>query len=112
MASLQGCLQSLAHAVPGHKVSCVPGLHELTLKDRLIARLTQFYGEGAFDIIPRSYLLPTQYWPWRLWLANQVFLNSIFLLVIQWPLLLSNLDTACSGSKRWSTEEYIPHPEG
>ena len=27
------------------------------MKDRLVARLTQFYGEGAFSIIPRSYLL-------------------------------------------------------
>jgi len=42
------------------------------MKDRLVARLTQFYGEGAFNIIPRSYLLPTQYWPWRMWLAAQV----------------------------------------
>jgi hypothetical protein len=65
-------MHALPHAEPGHKISCVPGLHELTMKDRLVARLTQFYGEGAFDIIPRSYLLPTQYWPWRMWLANQV----------------------------------------
>lgn len=69
---MQGCVQALPHALPGHKISCVPGLHELTQKDKLVARLTQFYGEGAFEIIPRSYLLPTQYWQWRLWLAAQV----------------------------------------
>ena len=65
-------MMALPYVIPGHKVSCVPGLHELTLKDRLVARLTQFYGEGAFRIIPRSYLLPTQYWNWRLWLAAKV----------------------------------------
>lgn len=67
-------MQALPHALPGHKISCVPGLHELTMKDRLVARLTHFYGEGAFDIIPRSYLLPAQYWQWRLWLTSQVAL--------------------------------------
>ena len=65
-------MQALPHVIPGHKVSCVPGLSELTIKDRLVARLTQFYGEGAFAIIPRSYLLPSQYWHWRMWLAAQV----------------------------------------
>ena len=72
MHCIQGCVRALPHALPGHKISCVPGLHELTMKDRLIARLTQFYGEGAFSIIPRSYLLPAQYWQWRMWLAAQV----------------------------------------
>lgn len=25
------------------------------------------YGEGAFTILPRSFLLPEGYWAWRLW---------------------------------------------
>ena len=25
------------------------------------------YGDGAFSILPRSFLLPEGYWAWRLW---------------------------------------------
>ncbi len=28
------------------------------------------YGEGAFAYVPRSYLLPGQYWVWRSWAAQ------------------------------------------
>jgi hypothetical protein len=30
---------------------------------------TQAYGEAAFDHMPRSYLIPQQYWVWRSHLA-------------------------------------------
>ena len=29
--------------------------------------LARAYGEGAFSILPRSFLLPEGYWAWRLW---------------------------------------------
>ena len=56
----------------GKRVSCVPGLEALTDKHRLVATLLDAYGTRAFDIIPRSYLLPAQYWKWRAWLLQQV----------------------------------------
>ena len=32
-----------------------------------VETLARAYGEGAFSILPRSFLLPEGYWAWRLW---------------------------------------------
>ncbi len=69
---LQGCKRALMNARPGSKVSCVPGLEAVTEKRRLATTLRAAYGEGAFAIIPRTYLLPEEYWRWRLSLGTQV----------------------------------------
>ena len=62
----------------GHqRVSCVPGIASLARKNRLIATLVQHYGEGAFELTPRSWLLPNQYWQWRLRAEAQVPLYTM-----------------------------------
>lgn len=63
----QQCERALTQVKPGQRVNCVPGIQSLTRKGRLIATLTEHYGEGAFELTPRSWLLPEQYWQWRLW---------------------------------------------
>jgi len=73
---LQQCERALTQAKPGQRVNCVPGIQSLTRKGRLIATLTQHYGEGAFELTPRSWLLPEQYWHWRLWAESQVHFCS------------------------------------
>lgn len=56
----------------GQRVNCVPGLEQLTDKYNLIVTLRFYFGEGAFTISPPSYLLPEEYWKWRLRIARQV----------------------------------------
>ncbi|KAK9818821.1 hypothetical protein WJX74_005844 [Apatococcus lobatus] len=67
----QGCERALLNIRPGQKVSCVPGMEAVTDKRRLATTLRAAYGEGAFSIIPRTYLLPEEYWRWRLVLQAQ-----------------------------------------
>lgn len=67
----QQCERALTQVGPGQKVNCVPGIQSLARKHRLVATLSQHYGEGAFNFIPRSWLLPDQYWHWRLWAESQ-----------------------------------------
>lgn len=55
-------------------MNCIPGILSLAQKHRLAATLTSHYGEGAFELIPRSWLLPSRYWHWRLWAEAQVTL--------------------------------------
>lgn len=74
--ALQDCHKALRRLRPGQKVNCVPGMAALSSKGLLAASLTAAYGEGAFDIIPRSYRLPDQYWRWRAWLKLQVSANT------------------------------------
>jgi hypothetical protein len=68
----QACLRALPLTRQGQKVNCVPGSRALTDKRSLIETLTGAYGEDAFGILPRTFLLPEQYWEWRLWLQHQV----------------------------------------
>lgn len=70
---LQACLKALPRTQPGQRVNCVPGVTALSDKRRLVETLIGSYGSGAFTIIPRTFLLPQQYWDWRLWLLHQVF---------------------------------------
>ncbi len=58
---MQACLKALPHTVPGQRVNCIPGISALTDKRRLIETLVRAYGEGAFRIVPRTFLLPEQY---------------------------------------------------
>lgn len=69
---LQSCFKALKRLRPGQKVGCLPGASALSNKAALVVSLTAAYGEGAFHITPRSYLLPSQYWQWRAWLQTQV----------------------------------------
>jgi len=73
---LQQCERALAEVKPGQRVNCIPGIQSLAMKGRLIATLTEHYGEGAFELTPRSWLLPEQYWHWRLWAESQVHFCS------------------------------------
>ena len=50
----------------------MPGLTALSSKGLLVRSITAAYGEGAFRVMPRSYVLPDQYWRWRAWLKAQV----------------------------------------
>ena len=63
---MQACERVLTKIQPHQRVNCVPGIASLARKNRLIATLVQHYGEGAFEMTPRSWLLPEQYWHWRL----------------------------------------------
>lgn len=63
---MQACEKALTKIQPHQRVNCVPGIASLARKNRLIASLVQHYGEGAFELTPRSWLLPEQYWHWRL----------------------------------------------
>ncbi|KAK9865549.1 hypothetical protein WJX84_007461 [Apatococcus fuscideae] len=67
----QGCERALLHAKPGQRVSCVPGMEAVTEKRQLAATMVAAYGEGAFAVIPRTYLLPEEYWRWRLAIQSQ-----------------------------------------
>ena len=69
---LQNCERALTQVHPGQRVNCIPGILSLSQKHRLVATLTSHYGEGAFELIPRSWLLPSRYWHWRLWAEAQV----------------------------------------
>lgn len=71
-ACLQACERALTKVQGHQKVSCVPGIASLARKNRLIATLVQIYGEGAFELTPRSWLLPHQYWHWRVLAEAQV----------------------------------------
>lgn len=50
----------------------MPGITALSDKRRLIDTLTAAYGEGAFGMLPRTFLLPEGYWDWRLWMEDHV----------------------------------------
>ncbi len=65
---VQACLKALPHTVPGQRVNCIPGISALTDKRRLIETLVRAYGEGAFRIVPRTFLLPDEYLEWRAWI--------------------------------------------
>jgi len=67
----QDCHKALRRLRPGQKANCVPGMAALSSKGPLVASLTVAYGEGAFNVIPRSYVLPGHYWRWRAWLQSQ-----------------------------------------
>lgn len=69
---MQACERALTKVQGHQRVSCVPGIASLARKNRLIATLTQHYGEGAFELTPRSWLLPDQYWQWRVQAETQV----------------------------------------
>lgn len=69
---LQACEKALTKVQGHQRVSCVPGIASLARKNRLIATLVQHYGEGAFELTPRSWLLPNQYWQWRVQAEAQV----------------------------------------
>lgn len=71
---LQNCERALTQVHPGQRVNCIPGILSLAQKHRLVATLTSHYGEGAFELIPRSWLLPSRYWQWRLWAEAEVML--------------------------------------
>ena len=68
----QNCERALTQVHPGQRVNCIPGILSLAQKHRLVATLTSHYGEGAFELVPRSWLLPSRYWHWRLWAEAQV----------------------------------------
>ena len=70
--ALQACLKALPRTRAGQRVNCVPGVTALSDKRRLVETLLGAYGSGAFTVIPRTFLLPQQYWDWRLWLLQQV----------------------------------------
>ncbi|KAK9832730.1 hypothetical protein WJX81_005345 [Elliptochloris bilobata] len=65
--SRQECYKALPYLGPGQRVSCLPGIAALTDKASLVETLVRAYGELAFSILPRSFLLPEGYWAWRLW---------------------------------------------
>ncbi|BDA46895.1 probable tubulin polyglutamylase ttll6 [Coccomyxa sp. Obi] len=71
-ANRRACLKALPHTRPGQKVSCMPGITALSDKRRLIETLTSAYGDGAFTILPRTFLLPELYWDWRLWIQGHM----------------------------------------
>ena len=74
---MQGCERALLHAKPGQRVSCVPGMEAVTEKRQLAATMVAAYGEGAFAVIPRTYLLPEEYWRWRLAIQSQVLAANL-----------------------------------
>eukprot|EP00198_Chlamydomonas_reinhardtii_P010170 XP_001699507.1 predicted protein [Chlamydomonas reinhardtii] len=58
----RACHSVLGAIAPPKRVNCVPGVESVAHKQPLEA-----YGEAAFAYIPRSYMLPGQYWTWRAW---------------------------------------------
>ncbi|KAI8476030.1 MAG: hypothetical protein J3K34DRAFT_516940 [Monoraphidium minutum] len=64
------CVMALPHMRPGQRVNCVPGVNDIALKKDFVRSWQEAYGEGAFGFIPRSYLLPEQYWVWRSHMAQ------------------------------------------
>jgi hypothetical protein len=73
---MQACLKALLHTVPGQRVNCIPGITALTDKRRLVETLVRTYGEGAFQIVPRTFMLPEQYLEWRAWIRAHVVGHS------------------------------------
>ena len=73
---MQACLKALPHTVLGQRVNCIPGITALTDKRRLVETLVRTYGEGAFQIAPRTFLLPEQYLEWRAWIRAHVVGHS------------------------------------
>ncbi|KAL3152177.1 hypothetical protein ABBQ32_001268 [Trebouxia sp. C0010 RCD-2024] len=71
LLSFNNCEKALTSVHPGQRVNCIPGILSLAQKHKLVATLTSHYGEGAFELIPRSWLLPSRYWHWRLWAEAQ-----------------------------------------
>ena len=67
---MQACLKALPHTVHGQRVNCIPGISALTDKRRLIETLVRAYGDGASQIVPRTFLLPEQYLEWRAWIRT------------------------------------------
>lgn len=103
---LQQCEKALTKIGPRQRVSCVPGVQSLARKARLIATLAWHYGEGAFELTPRSWLLPHQYWQWRLWAEAQVP-SSLCILCAMCKLLCGHrsfgirLLSICAGCVLW-----------
>uniref|UniRef100_A0A383WF20 Tubulin--tyrosine ligase-like protein 5 n=1 Tax=Tetradesmus obliquus TaxID=3088 RepID=A0A383WF20_TETOB len=59
------CHKAYESMKPGQMVNCIPGVQAMSLKRNFLQTWQQAYGEAAFGYIPRSYLLPQQYWLWR-----------------------------------------------
>ncbi|WIA41949.1 hypothetical protein OEZ86_009255 [Tetradesmus obliquus] len=59
------CHKGYESMKPGQMVNCIPGVQAMSLKRNFLQTWQQAYGEAAFGYIPRSYLLPQQYWLWR-----------------------------------------------
>eukprot|EP00879_Flechtneria_rotunda_P016502 GHRR01017270.1.p1 GENE.GHRR01017270.1~~GHRR01017270.1.p1 ORF type:complete len:910 (+),score=306.65 GHRR01017270.1:263-2992(+) len=64
----QACHKAYAHMKPNQFVNCIPGVHAMSLKRNFVQTWQQAYGEAAFHYIPRTYLVPEQYWLWRSYL--------------------------------------------
>ncbi|GIL96200.1 hypothetical protein Vretimale_2070 [Volvox reticuliferus] len=63
----RACHSVLGAIAPPKRVNCVPGVEAVAHKQPLVRTMQEAYGEAAFDYIPRSYMLPSQYWVWRSW---------------------------------------------
>ncbi|GFR45039.1 hypothetical protein Agub_g6409 [Astrephomene gubernaculifera] len=63
----RACHAVLGAIAPPKRVNCIPGVEAVAYKQPLVRSMQEAYGEAAFDFIPRSYMLPTQYWIWRAW---------------------------------------------
>ena len=96
---MQACERALTKVHARQKVNCVPGIASLARKNRLIATLVQHYGEGAFEMTPRSWLLPNQYWHWRVRAEAQASLFQP--ITLGHPLTLLPLFLRVKGGKPW-----------
>ncbi|KXZ45431.1 hypothetical protein GPECTOR_55g337 [Gonium pectorale] len=63
----RACHSVLGAIAPPKRVNCVPGVEAVAFKQPLVRTMQEAYGEAAFEFIPRSYMLPSQYWVWRSW---------------------------------------------
>ncbi|GLC51862.1 Tubulin polyglutamylase ttll5 [Pleodorina starrii] len=63
----RACHSVLGAIAPPKRVNCVPGVEAVAYKQPLVRTMQEAYGEAAFEYIPRSYMLPSQYWVWRSW---------------------------------------------
>ncbi|KAG2446963.1 hypothetical protein HYH02_008117 [Chlamydomonas schloesseri] len=63
----RACHSVLGAIAPPKRVNCVPGVESVAYKQPLVRTMQEAYGEAAFAYIPRSYMLPGQYWTWRSW---------------------------------------------
>ncbi|KAG2432255.1 hypothetical protein HXX76_009173 [Chlamydomonas incerta] len=63
----RACHSVLGAIAPPKRVNCVPGVESVAYKQPLVRTMQEAYGEAAFAYIPRSYMLPGQYWTWRAW---------------------------------------------
>lgn len=77
----------------------MPGITSLSDKRRLIETLTSAYGDGAFSILPRTFLLPELYWDWRVWIHDQVRHFLVYCLVTL-SLKATKYRVACVGARR------------